>query len=94
MTFKFIVRGSLIDFGPGGRNPADLPDLPDDQAKLYDEAFILMDEDTKEPLANLRYRIKKADGSIEEGITDENGQTHITTGTAAEAAYIEIIRGA
>lgn len=60
----------------------------------YDEAFVLLDELTGEPLARYPYQIKRADGTIEQGVTDENGQTHLVTADLAEAISIEVMEDA
>src|SRR5690554_5504186 len=43
----------------------------------YDEAFVLRSSLTGEPLANRNYRIFHADGSVENGVTDAGGATHL-----------------
>ncbi|MBD8531778.1 MULTISPECIES: type VI secretion system Vgr family protein [unclassified Massilia] len=50
------------------------PDLP--KAKeIYNEAFVVMNEETKQPMANVRYRLESASGVVVEGITDTQGRT-------------------
>lgn len=56
----------------------------------FDEAFVLKSAETNEPLAHRRYRIVRADGSIEEGATDEAGATHLVVTDMAEALTIEL----
>lgn len=58
---------------------------------IFDEAFQLKNEDTGELLAGVRYRIKRQDGSHEEGRTDEHGLTHLVSSEAAEKIEIEVM---
>jgi uncharacterized Zn-binding protein involved in type VI secretion len=55
----------------------------------FDDKFALLDEDTGEPLRHIEYAIRRANGQIEFGITDEIGHTHLLT-AAANAESIEI----
>ena len=56
----------------------------------FDEAFVLKSELTGEPLANRRYRITRANGAVETGLTDDNGSTHLVKSDAAETLCIEL----
>jgi type VI secretion system secreted protein VgrG len=85
---KFSVKGSAHDFLSGGSDAAQLGRLPDSRVKLFDEAFVLKDKETGEPIAGMPYRIKLPDGTFEEGITDERGRTHLVS--AATADQIEL----
>ena len=50
------------------------PALP--KAKdIYNEAFVIMDEETKQPMAHVRYRLESASGVKLEGMTDAQGRT-------------------
>jgi len=50
------------------------PDLP--KAKeIYNEAFVILDEETKQPMAHVRYRLESASGVVVEGFTDAMGRT-------------------
>jgi type VI secretion system secreted protein VgrG len=42
---------------------------------IYNEAFVVLDEKTKEPMAHVRYRLESASGVVVEGITDALGRT-------------------
>jgi type VI secretion system secreted protein VgrG len=64
------------------------PVMPGDG--LFNEAFILKDELTGEILAGRKYRIKRKDGSYEEGETDETGHTHLVTTAHSEELTIEV----
>jgi uncharacterized Zn-binding protein involved in type VI secretion len=49
---------------------------------LFDEKFALIDEDTGEPLRHTEYAIKRANGQVEFGVTDEKGHTHLLAAIA------------
>ncbi|MFL6674478.1 MAG: type VI secretion system Vgr family protein [Massilia sp.] len=56
--------------GSAGRPPA----LP--KAKqIYNEAFVIVNEETKQPMAHVRYQLESASGVKIEGITDALGRT-------------------
>ncbi|EMG0736312.1 type VI secretion system tip protein VgrG [Salmonella enterica] len=56
---------------------AQLTQLPESyNPSQYKGKFQVVDEKTKEPLVNTNYAIKREDGSIEYGVTDDNGYTH------------------
>jgi type VI secretion system secreted protein VgrG len=88
---NFTVKAAQHVFDAGANKAAELGKLPDTRVKLFDEAFILKDPETGAPVANHPYRIKRKDGSYEEGMTDELGQTHIISSKAPESLTIELI---
>jgi type VI secretion system secreted protein VgrG len=50
------------------------PNLP--KAKdIYNEAFVVINEETKQPMAHVRYRLESASGVVVEGVTDALGRT-------------------
>ncbi|HBH7342382.1 TPA: type VI secretion system tip protein VgrG [Escherichia coli] len=56
---------------------AQMAELPESYNPLqYKGKFQVIDEITKEPLTNTNYAIKREDGSVEYGVTDDNGYTH------------------
>ena len=87
----FSVKGSGHSLGGGGSATAELQKLPDSRVKLFDQAFVLKNKETGKPLANYPYKIKRADGSLEEGITDEAGNTHLVAAAEAENVTIEVM---
>jgi type VI secretion system secreted protein VgrG len=89
---KFSVKGGKHVFDAGARKEASVTRLPDSRPKLFDEGFVLRDEDTGSPLPNYPYRIVRADGSIEAGITDAEGRTHVVSSAEIEQINIEIPR--
>lgn len=50
------------------------PSLPKTK-EIYNEAFVVLDEETKQPLAHVRYRLESASGVMVEGVTDAQGRT-------------------
>jgi uncharacterized Zn-binding protein involved in type VI secretion len=48
----------------------------------FNDKFVLVDEDTGSPLANVQYAVKRASGNLEHGTTDESGHTHLLSATA------------
>ena len=89
---KFSAKGGKHFFDAGARKEASATPLPDSRPKLFDEGFVLRDEDTGSPLPNYPYRIVRADGSVEEGITDGEGRTHVVSSAEIEKLHIEIPR--
>jgi type VI secretion system secreted protein VgrG len=88
---NFSVKGGKHVFDTGENKAATLDKLPDSRPKLFDEAFVLVDEDTGEPVANHPYRIKRADGTYEAGTTDDKGHTHLVSGAEVESLVIELL---
>ncbi len=86
----FTVKAAGHNWGAGASGSAKLAALPDGRPKLYDEAFVLRDSKTGRPLANFPYRIKRADGTFEEGLTDAAGRTHLILSAEAEFINIEV----
>jgi len=64
--------------------------LPPVLEGAFDEAFVLQHEITGEIMKHVHYRIKREDGSVEEGVSDENGLTHIVNAHVEEQLDIEI----
>lgn len=59
----------------GGGSASESLDLPDAK-ELFDEQFVLTDEQSQEPLAGAPYRIEDAAGNlVASGITDSQGRT-------------------
>jgi type VI secretion system secreted protein VgrG len=86
---NFSVKGGQHLFDSGSSNAPSIASLPDTRVKLFDEAFILKDQDTGLPVPFHPYRIIRADGAVEEGITDESGKTHLVSSAEAEELTIE-----
>jgi type VI secretion system secreted protein VgrG len=88
----FSVKGGQHLFDSGVFSETSLTSLPDSRSRVFDEAFVLKDEETGLALANYQYRIIRADGSIEPGVTDEEGRTHLVSSAEVEELKLEIIR--
>ena len=62
---------------------AGAPALP--KAKeIYNEAFVVLNEETGEPMPNVRYRLEGANGLNVEGITDAEGRVQRVFSAKAE----------
>ncbi|OFJ48516.1 hypothetical protein BA896_005840 [Janthinobacterium lividum] len=57
--------------------------------RVFDDKYALIDEDTGDPLVNTEYAIKRANGRVEFGTTDEKGHTHLMA-AVVHAESIEI----
>lgn len=94
-AFVQIKNGSITLGGPGdlllktitvqkkgkaSQSPL-LPALPGSPNR-FDDCFRLLDKATGAPLRNVEYAIARVDGSIEHGVTDDEGRTHILSQTA------------
>ena len=88
----FSVKGSGHSLAGGASGAANLGKLPDSRAKLFDEQFIVKNEETGQPLPNRPYRIKRADGIYEYGTTDESGRTHLVSTSEVEKILIEVVK--
>ncbi|HDP0319014.1 TPA: type VI secretion system tip protein VgrG [Salmonella enterica subsp. enterica serovar Concord] len=65
------------------------PELP----QGYSEKFVAQDKESGDILANTRYRITTADGSVYEGRTDSEGKTAEIFGAAKSKINIELLGG-
>ena len=65
------------------------PELP----QGYSENFVAQDKESSDILANTRYRITTADGSVYEGRTDSEGKTAEIFGAAKSKINIELLGG-
>ena len=52
--------------------------LPD---PAFDDRFVLLDEETGEPAAFTEYAVERENGTIEHGVTNDRGETHIVSAT-------------
>lgn len=60
----------------------------------HDEQFILINRQSKEPLANIRYVIETASGRVFEGSTDASGKTRrVATGNSSQILTLRLRRG-
>lgn len=56
---------------------------------MFDDKFILFDDDTGEALPGTEYALRRANGQVEFGTTDDKGHTHMLA-AEAHAESIEI----
>jgi type VI secretion system secreted protein VgrG len=71
---KVEFKASTKELAGPANGSAGAPAVP--KAKqIYNEAFVVLDEETKAPMAHVRYRIESASGAIVEGVTDALGRT-------------------
>ncbi|WP_348694786.1 PAAR domain-containing protein [Duganella fentianensis] len=49
----------------------------------FDDKFVLFDEETDQPIPNTEYAIRRENGNLEYGVTDQRGQTHLLAATVA-----------
>jgi type VI secretion system secreted protein VgrG len=70
VEFKASMK-ELAGPADGSVSVAALPKAKD----IYNEAFVIRNEETKEPMAHVRYRLESASGVTVEGITDALGRT-------------------
>lgn len=59
-------------------------------AALYDQRFLVQNERSRRPLANVTYRITLADGKTYTGLTDANGFTETVSSNTAQKVKIEV----
>jgi len=57
---------------------------------LFDEAFVLRNQNNGKPIGMRAYRIKRADGQYVYGVSDKDGHTRLSLAEAAQALKIEI----
>jgi type VI secretion system VgrG family protein len=71
---KVEFKASMKELAGPKDGSVSLPALPKSR-DIYNEAFVVRNEETKEPMAHVRYRIESASGVRIEGITDALGRT-------------------
>ena len=49
----------------------------------YDDRYALVDDETGVPIAHREYAIQRASGSVEHGVTDAEGRTHLVSAMAS-----------
>jgi type VI secretion system secreted protein VgrG len=54
-----------------------MPDL------AFNDRFVLLDDETGEPVALTEYAVEREDGRIEHGVTNERGETHLVSASTA-----------
>lgn len=71
---KVDFKASMKELAGPKDGSVSVPALP--QARdIYNEAFVIRNKETKEPMAHVRYRLESASGISIEGVTDAMGRT-------------------
>lgn len=73
-----------MGYAPDGRP---LPPAP--RSASYDDRYVLVEQRTGGLIANAAYAIERASGTIEHGVTDSAGRTHLLS-TLAQAEAIAV----
>ena len=68
-------NGSSPAKSVGEQRKEGLPDL------AFDDRFVLLDDETGEPATFTEYAVERENGSIEHGVTNERGETHVVSVT-------------
>jgi uncharacterized protein (DUF2345 family) len=89
----WTVKGASHDWSSGGGFDTSLEVLPDSRVKMFDEAFVIRNQATGQPIPNQKYRIRLPDGTFEEGVTDSQGRTHVIRADGPHSVQIEIAGG-
>lgn len=51
-------------------------------AHLFDDRFVLVNDETGQPAAFTEYAVQRENGNIEHGVTNDRGETHLLSATA------------
>ena len=57
----------------------------------FDEGFIVIDQDTGDPIPRMKYRIYRESGEVVEGVTNDRGRTTVIAADRAENLRIEVL---
>jgi len=71
---KVEFKASMKELAGAKDGSVSVPALPKAR-EIYNEAFVIRNEETKEPMAYVRYRLESTSGVTVEGITDALGRT-------------------
>lgn len=71
---KVEFRASMKELAGPANGSVTMPTMPTAR-EIYNEAFVVLNEETKQPMAHVRYRLESTSGLQVEGITDELGRT-------------------
>lgn len=89
MTGSFIVKAA--NFGTQGPSTlsTDLPHFPETGG--FNDAFVVMDPQSSNPLANMRYRIVHLDGGTFEGVTGADGRIPLQKGVSPDSVDVHML---
>jgi type VI secretion system secreted protein VgrG len=95
----WTVKGATHDWGGGGSGAAVLPLLPSGQVGItpdparHDQFFVLRWANSGRPMKQQGFRLRRADGSLQSGVTDANGRSPILdTASKEELLTVEVLR--
>jgi hypothetical protein len=89
-VFAFPSTEYLIDMGGSSTASANtLSPIVDRTA--FDQSFVLRDERSRKPLANVPYRIVAEDGTSTEHRTDADGRTVMVSGAQSESVTLQVL---
>jgi type VI secretion system secreted protein VgrG len=71
---KVEFKATMKELAGPANGSASAPSLPKAR-QIYNEAFVIVNEETKAPMAHVRYQLESASGVKIEGITDALGRT-------------------
>jgi hypothetical protein len=90
-TMQSISRNDDMAESPDyGFAPGDVQGRASAIHSLYDEAFVLRDHRTRQPLMRVPYRVRSSSSVIASGLTDDNGKTARIKTSQFEKITIEI----
>lgn len=81
-----------VDAGRASAVTGFTTDLPSQQVTRFNDRYVLCDQNTGEPLANVEYAVVRENGETEFGITNAAGKTHLLSQTAKKeniTVYVE-----
>lgn len=90
------LLSSLMSSEPAARTLVNQDEhgQPAPSEPAFDDRFVLLDDETGAPVAFVEYAIKRADGRIEHGTTNERGETHLLSAVAVSESvqiYAELV---
>lgn len=71
---KIEFKASKKELASPANGSASMPSLPKGK-QMFNEAFVILNEETKEPMAHVRYQLESESGVRIEGFTDALGRT-------------------
>ena len=88
---NFTAKDGQHLFDSGRNSVTIFNKLPDSRVHLFNHFFVLKDKTTSKPVQRQPYRVKRTDGTYEDGLTNESGETHVFTSVEQELVGIELI---
>ncbi|MPW44445.1 PAAR domain-containing protein [Acinetobacter guerrae] len=91
---KLLPKQSLVVQENGastGATSLSTNNFQSNQIKEFGQKFLVVDESTSEPLANVHYEIHKEGSLFSKGVTDEQGYTQFIAGAENEEIELKIV---